>query len=161
MPRLDGTEQPLSDYKGDVVLMVNVASRCGLTPQYEQLQALHDANKDRGLRVVAFPANDFGSQEPGTNDEIAAFCSERYGVTFPMFAKITVTGEGAHPLYKQLAAQPEPVGGAPRWNFTKFLVDRSGRVVARFGPRVRPDDKKLMAEIERLLMQPEPESASG
>ena len=151
--RLDGTPEKLESYKGRVVLMVNVASKCGLTPQYEALEALYEERKDFGLVVLGFPANNFAGQEPGTNAEIAEFCSSTYGVKFPMFEKIDVIGEDANPLYKQLAAQPEPIGGEPKWNFTKFLVNRAGEVVARFEPRVAPDDEKLLEAIERLLAE--------
>ncbi len=151
MHRIDGTPEKLEAYKGKVVLLVNTASRCGLTPQYEGLEALYRAHKDAGLVVLGFPANNFMGQEPGTNKEIAAFCAEKFEVTFPMFEKISVKGEDAHPLYKQLASLPEPAGGEPSWNFTKYLVDREGRVVRRFDPRVSPDDEKLVAEVKRLL----------
>lgn len=148
---IDGAEVDLSRYKGKVVLIVNTASRCGLTPQYEGLQKLYEQKKDDGLVILGFPANDFRGQEPGTNEEIAEFCTSRYGVTFPMFEKIVVTGDNKHPLYAQLAAQPEPIGGEPKWNFTKFLVDREGRVVARFEPKVTPDDPALVQKVDELL----------
>ncbi|MCA9306902.1 MAG: glutathione peroxidase [Phycisphaerales bacterium] len=151
MNRLDGTPEALSDYKGEVVLIVNTASKCGLTPQYKGLEALYESKKDKGLVILGFPANQFMGQEPGTNEEIAAFCSENYGVSFPMFEKIVVKGEGTHPLYEQLAALPDGMGGEPEWNFQKFLVDRSGRVVARFSPRTTPDDAELVAAIDKAL----------
>lgn len=151
MNRLDGTPEALSDYKGEVVLIVNTASKCGLTPQYKGLEALYESKKDKGLVILGFPANQFMGQEPGTNEEIAAFCSENYGVSFPMFEKIVVKGEGTHPLYEQLAALPDGMGGEPEWNFQKFLVDRSGRVVARFSPRTAPDDAELVAAIDKAL----------
>lgn len=151
MARLDGTKEQLGKYKGRVILIVNTASRCGLTPQYEGLEALYRKHKDEGFVILGFPANDFGKQEPGTNLEIAQFCEENYKVSFPMFSKITVLGKDKHPLYKRLTAQPEPIGGEPRWNFTKFLVDHEGRVVARFEPRVAPDDPRLVAQIETML----------
>ncbi len=132
MKRLDGSEESLEKYKGKVVVIVNVASRCGYTPQYEGLERLYQAKKDKGLVVLGLPANNFGGQEPGSNEEIAEFCSGTYGVTFPMFQKISVKGEDQHALYEQLASQPPPVGGDPKWNFTKFVVDREGRVVARY-----------------------------
>lgn len=151
MRRIDGTAEKLEKYKGKVVLIVNTASRCGLTPQYEALEALYRKHKDDGLVVLGFPANNFMGQEPGTNEEILAFCRERFDVTFPMFEKISVKGEDAHPLYKQLAAQPEPAGGEPSWNFTKYLVDREGRVVQRFDPRVAPTDERLTVRVRELL----------
>jgi len=151
MERIDGEAQDLAEYEGRVVMMVNVASRCGFTKQYEQLQAMQERYGDEGFVVLGFPANNFMGQEPGTNEEIAAFCETEFGVTFPMFAKISVKGGDCHPLYERLAGQPEPIGGAPKWNFTKFLVDREGRVVARFGSRTSPDDPKVVEEVERLL----------
>lgn len=151
MPRLDGTTEKLEKYKGKVVLMVNTASRCGLTPQYEGLEKLYRQHKDEGFVILGFPANNFMGQEPGTNKQIAEFCTGTYDVTFPMFEKISVKGEDTHPLYRQLAAQPEPIGGEPKWNFTKFLVNREGKVVARFEPRVKPDNEKVTKKIEELL----------
>lgn len=148
---IDGKPQNLEQYKGKVVLIVNVASRCGYTRQYEGLQKLYADKKDAGLVVLGFPSNDFGNQEPGTNEEIKEFCSGKYNVTFPMFSKIAVTGEQAHPLFKKLASQPAPIGGAPQWNFTKFLVDRSGKVVARYESRAKPDDPQFIKRIEELL----------
>jgi glutathione peroxidase len=148
---IDGTDQDLAAFKGKVVILVNVASQCGLTPQYEALERLYKAKKDSGLVILGFPANNFGSQEPGTNTEIAEFCRSNYGVEFPMFEKISVTGEDQDPLYKQLAGLPAPIGGDPKWNFTKFVVDRSGRVIARFEPRTSPDDKEFVAKIDELL----------
>jgi len=151
MNTIDGTEKKLSDYKGKVVIMVNTASRCGLTPQYEGLEKLYRAHKDDGLVILGFPANNFGAQEPGSNKEIALFCSENYDVTFPMFEKISVKGEDKHPLYKQLAEQPEPIGQEPEWNFAKFLIGRDGRVVERFASRTKPDDEKFMTAIKAQL----------
>lgn len=152
MKRLDGADQNLADYKGKVVVIVNVASRCGYTPQYEALQKLYTEKKDRGLVVLGFPANNFGKQEPGTNAQIAEFCSSKFGVTFPMFEKISVKGEDQHPLYKKLASQPAPVGGDPKWNFTKFVVDRSGKVVARFDAKSKQGlEPDLLTKIEELL----------
>lgn len=151
MERIEGEKERLDKYKGKVVLIVNTASRCGLTPQYEALEKLYRERKDDGFVVLGFPANDFRNQEPGTNEEILEFCRQRFDVTFPLFARISVLGETAHPLYKRLASQPEPIGGEPRWNFTKFLVDRQGRVVARFEPGVRPDDERLTSKVEELL----------
>ncbi len=148
---LDGSMKSLEDYRGKVVMFVNVASACGLTPQYEGLEALYRAKKDEGFVIVGFPANQFGGQEPGTNEEIAEFCNGEYGVTFPMMGKIVVKGEGVHALYAQLASQPEPIGGEPEWNFAKFLVNRKGEVVARFPSRTGPEDAGLVARVDELL----------
>ena len=143
---LDGRQVSLSDYAGKVLLIVNTASACGLTPQYEGLQQLYDRFRDRGFEVLGFPCNQFGGQEPGTHEEIRAFCTRNYGVTFPMFAKVEVRGEGAHPLFKHLTG-----GDDERipWNFTKFLVDRDGRLVRRYEPKMTPD--QLAGDIEALL----------
>lgn len=149
--RIDGTPESLAAYKGKVILIVNVASQCGYTPQYAGLEKLYGEKKDKGLVILAFPANNFGAQEPGTNQEIAAFCSSSYSVTFPLFEKISVKGDDAHPLYRQLAAQPAPIGGEPKWNFTKFLIDRQGRPVARFESKVKPDDASLLGKLDELL----------
>lgn len=156
MNLIDGRAKNLADYEGRVVLIVNVASRCGMTPQYEGLQALYERKKEAGFVILGFPANSFGGQEPGTNEQIVEFCTGEYGVTFPMFEKISVKGEDQHSLYVQLASQPEPIGGDPEWNFTKFLVDRAGRVVARFGPRTEPTAPSLGAKIDELLAGTEP-----
>lgn len=153
MDSIEGEPVDLDRYRGKVVVMVNVASRCGLTPQYEGLEALYREKKDDGLVVLGFPANDFMGQEPGTNLEIKRFCEANYDVTFPMFAKISVKGEERHPLYTKLTGQPEPVGGSVKWNFQKYLVDRSGNVVAMFSPRTAPDDPEFRAEIDRLLAE--------
>lgn len=150
---IDGTNQSLEQYRGKVVLMVNVASKCGLTPQYEGLEALYRKYEKDGLVIIGFPANDFRSQEPGTNKEIAQFCTEKYDVTFPMAAKIRVKGKEAHPLYKQLSAQPKPIGGEPEWNFAKFLVNRKGEVVERYPSRTPPTDEKLIKSVEKLLSE--------
>jgi len=147
MTRIDGTSENLSDYRGKVVLMVNVASQCGLTPQYDGLQTLYEEKSDEGLVVLGFPANNFGGQEPGSNEQIAEFCTSEFDVSFPMFAKISVRGEDAHPLYRMLSE----AHGEPTWNFTKYLVNREGEVVARFDPRVAPDAPELRAEVDRLL----------
>jgi len=149
--RIDGTPATLAPYRGEVMLIVNVASRCGFTPQYEGLEALYEKYKSRGLVVLGFPCNQFGSQEPGTEKEIMTFCRSNFGVTFPMFAKIDVNGDDAHPLYRFLKkAQPGVLGSeAIKWNFTKFLVDRSGNVVERFAPSTKP--KALESAIENLL----------
>lgn len=150
LPLLDGREVDLAGYHGHPVLVVNTASHCGFTPQYEGLQALYDRYRERGLVVLGFPANDF-NQEPGTNDEIADVCQLNYGVTFPVFAKVTVLGDAAPAIYRGLAAAPAPVGGAPTWNFTKFLLDAEGRPVARFEPGVEPGDPEVVAAVEQLL----------
>ncbi len=156
MKRIDGTAEDLAKYKGKVVVMVNVASECGCTPQYQGLEKVYKEKRDRGLVVLGFPANNFGSQEPGSNEEIAEFCTGKFGVTFPMFEKISVKGEDAHPLYKKLASQPPPVGAEPKWNFTKFVVDREGRVVARFDAvgkiaRTGELEPELVKKIDGLL----------
>ena len=150
MKTIAGKEQPLSAYKGKTLLIVNVASKCGFTPQYKGLEALYEKYKDRGLVVLGFPANDFGWQEPGTDTEIQKFCSTTYGVSFPMFSKISVKGAKIHPLYKYLTESSQPAGDIS-WNFNKFLVDGSGRVVARWGSRTAPEDKELTAKIEETL----------
>ncbi len=153
MPALNGSPTPLAGFKGKVVLVVNVASQCGYTPQYEGLQALYMKFKDRGFVIAGFPANNFGGQEPGTNEEIGAFCKSKYGVTFPMFSKISVKGAGQAPLYKYLtdkAAHPK-TGGEIQWNFTKFLVDREGRVIQRFEPAVEPQSRELVSAVESTL----------
>ncbi len=139
--RLDGGEENLSAYKGKALLIVNVASKCGFTPQYQGLQKLYEENNAKGLEVLGFPCNQFGAQEPGDEKEIQSFCSLNYGVTFPLFAKIDVNGEGAHPLYKFLKKEKKGLAGseAIKWNFTKFLIDRDGDVVARFGPQDTPE----------------------
>ena len=132
-------------------MIVNVASKCGLTPQYAALQKLYESKKDAGFVILGFPANDFMGQEPGTNKEIKEFCDAKYKVTFPMFEKIAVTGKETHPLYKMLAALPAPLGGEPKWNFTKFVLDRQGHVVARFEPKTTPDDPAVVKKIDELL----------
>lgn len=144
---LSGVPLPLSSCRGKVLLLVNVASQCGFTAQYAALQELHEKYAMRGLVVLGVPANDFGAQEPGTNDEIAHFCEAKFGVTFPMSEKIVVKGEGQHPLYQWLTAQK----GEVTWNFNKFLVDKEGKVVARFESKVAPFDKELIDAIEALL----------
>lgn len=154
MRLIDGTPKDLADFRGKAVLLVNTASRCGLTRQYAALEDLYKEHQEAGLVVLGFPANDFMGQEPGTNEQIAEFCSTEFGVSFPMFEKIAVTGADRHPLFDQLARLPEPLGGEPAWNFTKYLVDRSGRVVARFEPKVAPDDPQVIEAIERLLAAP-------
>lgn len=151
MTRLDGREESLETYKGKVVLVVNVASKCGLTPQYKGLQGLYEQYQGQGLEILGFPANDFMGQEPGTDDEIGEFCEINYGVTFPLFSKITVKGEDMHPLYQELTTMPDPIGGDVRWNFQKYLLNRDGEVVAKFGPQTEPRDPALVAQVESLL----------
>ena len=150
---LDGKDKKLADFKGKAVLVVNVASKCGLTPQYAGLQKLYDTYAARGFAVLGFPCNQFAGQEPGSETEIAEFCSRNYGVSFPMFAKIDVNGAKRDPLYAWLTAQPtQPDGpGDILWNFGKFLIDKQGQVVARFNPRVAPDAPELTSAIEKAL----------
>jgi glutathione peroxidase len=138
----------LCQFKGKVVLIVNTASQCGFTPQYEGLESLYRRYKDRGLVVLGFPANNFGGQEPGSSQDIARFCQVNYGVSFPMFAKTSVVGPDANPLYRDLAAQS---GQRPQWNFHKYLVDRNGAAVASFDSAVAPGDARITTQIERLL----------
>ena len=151
---MNGGEQRLDQFSGQVLLIVNTASKCGFTPQYAALESLYRKYRNRGFAVLGFPSNQFGAQEPGSADEIGAFCESRFGITFPLFAKVDVNGPTAHPLYRFLKQeQPGIFGlfgsGAIRWNFTKFLIDRGGRVVARFGSATKPE--RLAAKIERLL----------
>jgi glutathione peroxidase len=153
LPRLDGKPGRLADYKGKVVLAVNVASRCGFTPQYAGLEALHERYSPRGFTILGFPSNQFFGQEPGSADEIQEFCSVNYGVTFPLFAKLDVKGANQHPLYSILTESPDDSGkaGNVSWNFEKFLVGRDGRVVRRFRSKVTPEDPRLVEAIESLL----------
>ncbi|MFS0849593.1 glutathione peroxidase [Novosphingobium panipatense] len=171
LTRIDGTPDSLGEHAGKVLLVVNVASKCGLTPQYEGLEALYGEYRDKGLEILGFPANDFGAQEPGTHEEIAQFCSANYGVSFPLFAKADVTGAGKQPLYAALTeAQPTKQGPAEEfrerlkgygmtptqdpevlWNFEKFLVGRDGKVAGRFAPGVEPKDPALVSAIEAEL----------
>jgi glutathione peroxidase len=150
---IEGQPVDLSKYKGEVVLIVNVASKCGLTPQYKQLEEVYTKYKGKGLQVLGFPANEFGKQEPGTNDEIAQFCTTKYNVDFPMFAKIVVKGQGINPLYKFLTSEESNPGmaGDIKWNFEKFLVGRDGKVVKRFAPPVKPDSPEVLQAIEAEL----------
>jgi glutathione peroxidase len=150
MKKIDGSAVDLSQYKGKTVLIVNVASRCGYTPQYKGLQSLFDKYKDKGLVILGFPANEFGGQEPGSDAEIATFCSSKYGVTFDMFSKIVVKGPGMAPLYKTLTESSKPAGDV-KWNFEKFLVDRDGKIAGRFGSGVSPDDPAFVKAIEAAL----------
>ncbi len=170
--KIDGKTTPLKEFEGKVLLIVNVASKCGLTSQYDALEELHEEYHDRGLEVLGFPANEFGSQEPGTNAEIQEFCRSNFGVEFPMFEKIVVKGKGIHPLY-QLLTETQPQATSPKgnefedklkgygitrenktdilWNFEKFLVDRSGKIIARFNPDVEPLDPVVTDAIEAAL----------
>ena len=150
---LDGSEASLRDYEGKVLLIVNVASKCGLTPQYTGLENLHEKLADRGFAVLGFPCNQFGEQEPGSAEEIATFCSASYGVTFPLFEKNDVNGPNRQPLYDVLTSLADIEGntGDIRWNFEKFLVDRNGEPVKRFSPLVEPDNDELIESIETLL----------
>jgi len=170
--RITGEDTKLGEYRGKVLLVVNVASKCGLTKQYESLEKLYRDYRDRGLVVAGFPANDFREQEPGSNAEIESFCSSTFGVDFPLFEKITVVGEGKHPLYKELiSAQPKAISTSEQpfserlkghgiepnaepeilWNFEKFIVDRTGKVTARFAPNTTPDDPALVRALEKEL----------
>ncbi len=168
---IKGADATLGDYAGKVLLVVNVASKCGLTPQYEGLEKLYKDYQDKGLVVLGFPANDFKEQEPGSNEDIATFCTTNFGVDFPMFEKLVATGPDKHPLYAELtSAMPEKYGDAQKWrenlkgygidatedpevlwNFEKFLVDRDGKVVGRFSPQITPDDPALVAAIDKAL----------
>jgi glutathione peroxidase len=153
MKSITGQDVNLADYKGKVLLVVNVASKCGLTPQYEELEALHEKYSDKGLAVLGFPSNQFGKQEPGTDAEIAEFCAATYKVKFPMFSKVDVNGENAAPLYKHLTAvetQPKSKGDIT-WNFEKFVIGKNGEVVARFAPRTKPDSKEVLEVLEAEL----------
>jgi len=150
---IDGQPMPFDYYRGQVLLIVNVASQCGYTPQYAGLEALYTKYKDQGLVVVGFPANNFGGQEPGTNQEIKTFCSRKYNVTFPLYSKISVKGTDQAPLYKFLVKEDPTHSGEIKWNFTKFLVDRNGNVVRRFESAVTPDDPQVVAAIEKLLLE--------
>ena len=152
LPSIDGKPAPLANYKGNVVLLVNVASRCGFTPQYTALEAVYEKYKDRGFVILGFPANNFGGQEPGTNEEIKTFCSSKYSVTFPLYGKVSVKGSDQTPLYRYLTKDANPaVAGDIQWNFTKFLVDRNGKVVQRFESAVTPDSPEVITSIEKLL----------
>jgi glutathione peroxidase len=151
---IDGKPAPLAEYKGKVVLIVNVASQCGYTPQYSALEAIYEKYKDQGFVILGFPANNFGAQEPGTNEEIKTFCSRKYSVTFPMYSKISVKGADQAPLYAYLTKETGPgISGDIKWNFTKFLVDRAGNVVQRFESAVTPDSNEMVGAIEKQLKQ--------
>jgi len=149
---INGEPMPLANFKGKVVLLVNVASRCGYTPQYAGLESLYEKYKDQGFVILGFPANNFGAQEPGTNPEIKKFCSSKYNVTFPMYGKVSVKGPDQTPLYTYLTQQADPTHtGDIKWNFTKFLVDRDGHVVKRFEPAITPDSAEITSAVEALL----------
>ena len=148
---IDGKAVTLKPYAGKVLFIVNVASKCGNTPQYEGLEALWQKRRERGLVVLGFPSNDFGSQEPGTEDDIKKFCSTNFSVSFPMFSKVHVNGPEQHPLYEALTGKNSPVPGAVKWNFGKFLIGRDGKVLARFDSGVKPDAPELAAAIDAAL----------
>ena len=151
--RLSGEDATLDEHAGRALLIVNVASKCGLTPQYAGLEELHERLADRGFSVLGFPCNQFGGQEPGTSEEIAEFCSATYGVTFPMYEKVDVNGSDRHPIYQQLTLVPDAKGeaGDILWNFEKFLVAPSGEIVGRFRPQTTPEDPELLAAIDKVL----------
>jgi len=148
---INGKATSLKDYDGKVLLVVNVASKCGLTPQYKTLEAVHRKYKDKGFTVLGFPCNDFGSQEPGTNDEIKEFCSSKYDVSFPMFDKLHVKGAERHPLYEALSGEGSPYPGDVKWNFGKFLISRDGKILKRFEPKTAPDSPEVTQAIEAAL----------
>jgi len=148
LPSIDGVPAPLSAYKGKTVLIVNVASQCGYTPQYTGLEALYKKYKNQGFVILGFPANNFGAQEPGTNEEIKTFCTRNYSVTFPIYSKISVKGDDQAPLYKFLT---DATGGDIKWNFTKILVDGNGKVITRFEPKVTPESPELVGAVEKAL----------
>ena len=153
LTRIDGDPATLAEHKGDVLLVVNVASKCGLTPQYEGLQRLQERYGDRGFTVLGFPCNQFMGQEPGTSEEISTFCSTTYGVDFPLFEKIDVNGDDRHPIYEELTTSPDAEGytGDIRWNFEKFVIAPGGEIVARFNPTVDPEAPEVVDVIEKNL----------
>ena len=148
---IDGKPDTLASYRGKVLLVVNVASKCGLTPQYTGLEALYQSRRAQGLEILGFPANDFKGQEPGTDAEIKQFCAGKYDVTFPMFDKLEVNGDNRHPLYVALAGKDSPFPGDIHWNFTKFVIGRDGKIVARFDSKVKPDSPEITQAIETAL----------
>jgi glutathione peroxidase len=152
MRTIDGKEKSLSDYKGEVLLVVNVASQCGYTPQYKDLEEVFEKYKGKGFRILAFPANNFGEQEPGSDQEIKTFCQTNYSVTFDLFSKISVKGDDQHPLYRYITKE-SPFPGDVKWNFQKYLVDKDGNIVAMFPSRVKPTDKAFIEKVESLLDQ--------
>ncbi|HTL59275.1 MAG TPA: glutathione peroxidase [Candidatus Limnocylindrales bacterium] len=148
---IDGKETTLKPYQGKVVLVVNVASRCGFTPQYKGLETIYEKYKDKGFAVLGFPCNQFGQQEPGTSDEIKQFCSSKYSVTFPLYSKIDVNGPNRHPLYVALAGKDSPFPGDIKWNFSKFLIGRDGKILKRFESPITPESPELTSAIEAAL----------
>ena len=148
LPTIDGADQSLADFRGNVLLVVNTASACGFTPQYAGLEKLHETYAPRGFRVLGFPSNDFGKQEPGNAKEIADLCYNTYGVKFPMFAKSQVSGDAPNPLHAQLI---KATGKEPKWNFTKYLIDRKGNVIEHYPSKVTPEDPQLVGKIEQAL----------
>ena len=148
---IDGKDVSLKAYRGKVLLIVNVASRCGFTPQYKELETVYEKYKDKGLVVLGFPCNQFGGQEPGTNEEIKQFCASKFNVTFPLFDKIDVNGANRHPLYASLAGKDSPYPGDIKWNFSKFLISRDGKILKRFESRVVPDSAEVTQAIEAAL----------
>lgn len=151
LKNIDGKDASLKDYKGKVILVVNVASKCGYTPQYKGLEATFQKYKDKGLVVAGFPCNQFGSQEPGSNEEIKQFCSSKYSVTFPLFDKIEVNGANRHPLYQILAGKDSPFPGDIKWNFNKFLIGKDGKIIKRFDSKAAPESKEVTEAIEAAL----------
>jgi glutathione peroxidase len=150
---IEGKSTSLKKYDGKVLLVVNVASQCGLTPQYKALEAVQQKYKDKGFTVLGFPCNDFGSQEPGTNEEIKEFCTSKYNVSFPMFDKLHVKGPEQHPLYTALSGKESPFPGDVKWNFGKFLIGRDGRIIKRFEPKVTPDSPEVTQAIEAAISE--------
>ena len=150
---IDGKAVKLDSYRGKVLLIVNVASRCGFTPQYKQLESVYEKYTDQGLVVLGFPCNQFGAQEPGSNEEIKQFCSSKYNVTFPLFDKIDVNGPNRHPLYTSLAGSDSPFPGDIKWNFSKFLISRDGKIIKRFESKVVPDSPEVTQAIEAALAE--------
>jgi glutathione peroxidase len=148
---IDGKDTSLKAYEGKVILVVNVASKCGFTPQYKALEAIYEKYKDQGFVVLGFPCNQFGKQEPGTDEEIKQFCSSKFSVTFPMFDKLEVNGDQRHPLYVALAGKDSPFPGNIKWNFTKFLIGRDGKIIDRFESPTTPDSPKVIGKIEQAL----------
>ncbi len=163
MQTIDGDDVKLDQYHGDVVLMVNVASKCGLTKQYKALQKIHEEYADKGLSILGFPANNFGKQEPGSDDEIATFCEKNYGVEFDLFSKISVAGDDQAPLYAFLTSEETnpKFAGKIGWNFEKFLLSREGEVIARFAPRTKPNAEQVIKAIEAALAQPVPDAVKA